>query len=432
MAGQPGIEAPTLRRLLSFDWYRSLSPGGRGAFWSSFAGWTLDSYDYQVYSFALTAIAATFNLSRGQSGLIATVTLVVSAFGGVLAGVLADRIGRVPTLMATIACYSLFTFLSGFAQSYEQLLLFRALQGFGFGGEWAAGAILVAEVANPAQRGRALGWIQSAWAIGWGLANLAYIVVFSLDPSGGSWRWLFWLGILPGLLVLYVRRRVPESEVFTETRRTLLEGSARRRPPLLQIFDRDLIGTTIPAALLATGAQGGYYSIFTWLPTYLNTARHFTVTGTGAYFFILIVGAFAGYVLSAYLNDWLGRRGTFVAYAVVSAGMILALTLLPADPLRGALPLVTFLLGFAASGVFSGFGSYLAELYPSRARGAGQGFCYNAGRAVGALFPTAIGFLSGSFGLGGAIAFGAAAYALCVVSLLFLPETRGKVLVPVE
>jgi MFS family permease len=431
MEGKAEIGAGALR-VLSFDWYRTLDRGGRRAFWSSFAGWALDSYDYQIYSFALTAIAATFALNRGQSGLIATVTLVVSAFGGMLAGVLADRIGRVPALIATISCYSVFTFLSGFAQSYEQLLIFRALQGLGFGGEWAAGAILVAEIANPAQRGRTMGWIQSAWAIGWALANLAYIVVFSLDPSGHSWRWLFWIGIVPALLVLYVRWRVPEPRVYAETRQAIESGSARRQLPLLEIFDRDLLKTTVPAALLATGAQGGYYSIFTWLPTYLATTKHFSVTGTGAYLFIVIAGAFLGYVLSAYLNDSLGRRGTFIAYAALSAAMILAFTLLPTPMLRPVLPVVSFVLGFAASGIFSGFGSYLAELYPSRVRGAGQGFCYNAGRGVGALFPAAIGFLAGSFGLGGAIAFGAAGYALCALSLLFLPETRGKVLVPVE
>ncbi|WP_338178229.1 MFS transporter [Candidatus Dormiibacter inghamiae] len=423
-------------RLISFEWYSAMRGSARGAFWSSFAGWSLDAYDYMIFSFAVTAIAATFGLTRGQTGLIATVTLVVSAFGGMAAGVLADRIGRVRTLMVTIAFYSVFTLLSGFAQSYEQLLFFRALQGLGFGGEWAAGAILVAELSDPVQRGRALGWIQSAWAIGWGLANLAFLIVFSLDHDKQAWRWLFWLGILPALLILYVRRTVKEPAVFQETRaaREKPEAGAERarRQPLAEIFSSGLLKTTLFASLLATGAQGGYYSFTTWLPTYLQTSRHLSVTGTGAFLFITIAGAFCGYIVSGYVNDWIGRRGTFAIYAVASAGMILLLTQLPADILRIVLPLVTFVLGFAASGIFSGFGSYLAELYPTRSRGAGQGFCYNSGRAVGALFPTAIGFLSASAGLSGAIAFGAGAYALCLVALLFLPETKGRELVAID
>jgi len=423
-------------RLISFEWYSAMRGSARGAFWSSFAGWSLDAYDYMIFTFALTAIAATFGLNRGQTGLIGTVTLVVSAFGGMLAGLLADRIGRVRTLMVTIGVYSVFTLLSGFSQSYGQLLLFRALQGLGFGGEWAAGAILIAELSDPVQRGRALGWIQSAWAIGWGLANLAFLVVFSLDHDKQAWRFLFWLGILPALLILYIRRTVKEPPIFQETRAAREqpggEAAPARRQPLLEIFSPGLLKTTLFASLLATGAQGGYYSFTTWLPTYLQSSRHLSVLGTGTFLFITIAGAFSGYVVSGYVNDWIGRRGTFAIYAVASAVMILLLTQLPTDTLRVVLPVVTFVLGFAASGIFSGFGSYLAELYPTRSRGAGQGFCYNSGRAVGALFPTAIGFLSAASGLGGAIAFGAGAYALCLLALLFLPETKGRELVPVD
>src|SRR5579884_4307048 len=194
------------RAILTLDWYRTLSGRAIHAFWASFAGWALDAFDYQIYTFTLTAIAAAFTLTKGQSGLIATVTLVVSAFGGVLAGTLADSIGRVRTLMLTIGVYAVCTCLSGLAPNFPLLLLFRTLQGLGFGGEWAAGALVVAEVANPIQRGRVLGMVQSAWAIGWGLALLAYTLVFSFVPSGLAWRVCFWLGILPALLILYVRR----------------------------------------------------------------------------------------------------------------------------------------------------------------------------------------------------------------------------------
>jgi len=441
MRSADNVAAPSPRQrhgsLVSLDWYRTLTGPAIHAFWASAIGWALDAFDFQVFSFSLTAIAATFALSQGQTGLIATATLVVSAVGGMLAGVLADQIGRVRTLMVTVAVYSLFTFLSGVSQSYEQLLVFRSLQGLGFGGEWAAGAILVAEIADPAQRGRVLGAVQSAWAVGWGLAAIAYTVVFSLTSPELGWRILFWLGIVPALLILYVRSFVKEPEVFVQTR---LARQARTREavaagatanPLVQIFRPDLLGTTVAASLLAVGAQGGYYAIFTWLPTFLKTERQLSVVGTGGYTAVVIIGSFLGYIVSGYVNDWLGRRATFVVYAVCSAVLIVLYTRIP----TGANEMLLVLglpLGFFASGIFSGFGSYLAELYPSRARGAGQGFCYNFGRAVGALFPTAIGFLSGSVGLAGAIGFGALGYVLCLVALLFLPETRGKQLVALE
>jgi MFS family permease len=428
----PGRE----RSILSLDWYRTLTGRAVHAFWASAIGWALDAFDYQVFSFTLTAIAATFALSQAQAGLIATSTLVVSAFGGVLAGVLADQIGRVRTLMVTVAVYSLFTFLSGVSQSYEQLLVFRSIQGLGFGGEWAAGAILVAEIANPAQRGRVLGAIQSSWAVGWGLAAIAYTIVFSVTSPELGWRILFWIGIVPSLLILYVRSFVKEPEVFVETQRARQArtqeavAAGATANPLVQIFRADLLPTTVAASVLAVGAQGGYYAIFTWLPTFLKTERQLSVVGTGGYTAVVIVGSFLGYLASGYINDWLGRRATFALYAVCSAVLVVAYTRIPIGA-NEVLLVLGLPLGFFASGIFSGFGSYLAELYPSRARGAGQGFCYNFGRAAGALFPTAIGFLSASIGLAGAIGFGAVGYGLCLIALLFLPETRGKSLVAV-
>jgi len=400
-------------------------------------GWALDGFDFMVLPLALSAIAATFAVSQGAAGLIVTVSLIVSAFGGILAGYLADKIGRVNTLMITIGLYSVGTFLSGLSPSYELLLVFRAIQGLGFGGEWAAGAILVSEMSRPDQRGRVLGMIQSAWAIGWGGAVIAYTIVFSLVGPELGWRVLFWLGILPALLVLYIRRKVSEPEVYVETRRAqeaqtqeAVERGATSNS-LVQIFRSDLLGTTAAASLLSIGAQGGYYSIFTWLPSYLETERNLNVVGTGSYLASVIIGSFLGYVLSGYLHDLLGRKLTFALYALLSALAIFLYTKIPV----GANQLLVVLglpLGFFASGIFSGFGSYLAELFPSRARGAGQGFTYNFGRAMGAFFPVAIGALSAAIGLAGAIAFGTSAYGLCLLALLFLPETRGKEFVPLD
>ena len=421
----------------NLDWYKSLQGNARPAFWAGFMGWALDGFDFMVLPLALSAIAATFAVSQGAAGLIVTVSLIVSAFGGILAGYLADKIGRVNTLIITVGLYSVGTFLSGLSPSYELLLVFRAIQGLGFGGEWAAGAILVSEMSRPDQRGRVLGMIQSAWAIGWGGAVIAYTIVFSLVGPELGWRVLFWLGILPALLVLYIRRKVSEPEVYVETRRAqeaqtqeAVERGATSNS-LVQIFRSDLLGTTAAASLLSIGAQGGYYSIFTWLPSYLETERNLNVVGTGSYLASVIIGSFLGYVLSGYLHDLLGRKRTFALYALLSALAIFLYTKIPV----GANQLLVVLglpLGFFASGIFSGFGSYLAELFPSRARGAGQGFTYNFGRAMGAFFPVAIGALSAAIGLAGAIAFGTSAYGLCLLALLFLPETRGKEFVPLD
>lgn len=434
---QTARDFPIQEKLISLDWYRTLTRTSVHAFWASFLGYAMDAFDYQIFTFILTAIAASFALSTAQSGLIATVTLVVSAFGGLLAGMLADTIGRVRTLMITIGVYSLFTFLSGLSPNYEFLLIFRSLQGLGFGGEWAAGAILIAEVADPAQRGRVLGMVQSSWAVGWAVALIAYTVVFSIFPPALGWRIAFCLGILPGLATLYIRRTVREPEVFVQTREAEEERTEEAvqhgatRNSLLQIFQPDLLGRTLPATLLAVGAQGGYYAIFTWLPTFLKTSRHLSIVNSVPYLSVVILGSFLGYVASGYINDWIGRKLTFVLYAICSGLLIYFYTQIP----TGANTLLLILgapLGFFASGIFSGFGSYLAELFPSRARGAGQGFCYNFGRGIGAFFPAIIGVLSLKIGLAGAIGFGALGYVLCIISLFFLPETKGKHLVAVD
>lgn len=404
----------------SFAWFRTLDPRGRRAFGGAFGGYALDSYDYQVLPLTLAAITAAFGLTTGQAGLLATTTLVVSAIGGAIAGVLADRIGRVPTLLVTVITYAVFTVLCGFATSYEMLLVFRALQGLGFGGEWAAGAILVAEYCQPRYRGRALAFVQSAWAVGWGLAVVVYTVVFQLVDDDMAWRVLFWTGAAPALLVLWVRRAVKDAPEADRLRRENPE-----RGSFTAIFRGPLLRTTLFASLLATGVQGGYYALFTWLPTFLKTERGLSVIGTGGYLFFLITGAFAGYVTGGYVTDRLGRKRTFTLFAVASALLVLGYTAIPAGA-NTAILFLGFPLGFCASAIFSGFGSYLAELYPAAVRGTGQGFTYNFGRGVGALFPAAIGFAAQSLGVGGAMVFAALGYGLAVVALLGLPETVGR------
>jgi MFS family permease len=276
---------------------------------------------------------------------------------------------------------------------------------------------------RPESRGKALGTVQSAWAVGWAIAVLAYLLVFELFPETTAWRVLMCLGILPALLILYVRRKVRDPEVYRE--------APKRESPLSRIFSSDLLKTTVFASILATGIQGGYYAMFTWIPTYLKKERDLTIVGTSGYLFVVIAGAFLGYLSAGFVHDRLGRRKSFTLFAALAGVSLVAYFLVP-EGSNTTLLIIGFPLGFFASGCFSGFGSYLAELYPTRARGTGAGFCYNVGRAFGALFPGIIGFLAAAIGLGGAVAFGVFGYVLAIGALRFLPETHGKELVPVE
>ncbi|MET8247909.1 MFS transporter [Streptomyces sp. NPDC005202] len=410
----------------ALGWLRALDPRGRRAFAGAFGGYALDSYDYFTLPLTMVTLAAYFGLDSGQTGLFTTVTLVVSAIGGAVAGVVADRVGRVRALMITVITYAVFTVACGFAPNYETLLACRALQGLGFGGEWAVGAILVAEYASAKHRGRTLGAIQSSWAVGWALAVIVYTVVFSFVGDDLAWRVMFWTGALPALLVVWVRRRVHDAPEATAVR----EKSAEKGL-FAAIFKPGTAGapgllrTTVFAGLLSTGVQGGYYTLATWVPTYLKTERGLSVVGTGSYLAFLISGAFIGYLTGGYLTDRLGRRRNIWLFALLSAICILAYANIPSGA-NTLLLVLGFPLGFCMSAIFSGFGSYLSELYPTAVRGTGQGFTYNTGRAVGAVFPTLVGFLADSWGVGGALVFGAIGYGLAALALLGLPETRGK------
>ncbi|WP_420312308.1 MFS transporter [Streptomyces sp. YS-B37] len=410
----------------AFAWLRALGPNGRRAFAGAFGGYALDSYDYFTLPLSMVALAAYFGLDSGQTGLFTTVTLVVSAVGGAIAGVFADRVGRVKALMITVITYAVFTVACGFAPNYETLLVFRALQGLGFGGEWAVGAILVAEYASAKHRGRTLGAVQSSWAVGWALAAVVYTLVFSFLGDDLAWRVMFWTGALPALLVLWVRRRVhdaPEATAVREQNTQKGSFAAIFKPGTAEA--PGLLRTTVFAGLLSTGVQGGYYTLATWVPTYLKTERGLSVVGTGGYLTFLISGAFLGYLTGGYLTDVLGRKRNIWLFALLSAICILAYTHIPSGS-NTLLLVLGFPLGFCMSAIFSGFGSYLSELYPTALRGTGQGFTYNTGRAVGAVFPTLVGFLADSWGVGGALVFGAIGYGIAALALLGLPETRGK------
>ncbi|MCL6691941.1 MFS transporter [Pseudomonas sp. R3.Fl] len=408
-----------------FGWYRELDKQERRTFWSCKIGYGLDGMDTQMLSFVIPTLIALWGISTGEAGLIHTLTLLASAAGGWVAGILSDRIGRVLTLQLTVLWFAFFTFLCGLAQNYEQLLIARTLMGFGFGGEWTAGAVLIGEVIRARDRGKAVGLVQSGWALGWGVTALLYALLFSVLSPEYAWRSLFLLGLLPALFVLLVRRLVKEPEVYQRAK--ALESG--EKIGFHEIFAPGMLSITLRASLLTTGALGGYYAITSWLPTYLKTERHLSVLGTGGYLAMVILGSYVGYVVSAFLTDLLGRKKNFILFAVGSFIVVLLYTQLPIA--NAAMLWLGFPLGFFASGIFSGMGAFLTELFPTRIRGSGQGFCYNAGRAIAALFPMLIGMISQHVPLGlGIGGFAAVSYGVVILAALSLPETRGKQLEP--
>jgi MFS family permease len=403
-------------------WLTNLTVRERRTFWACFSGWVLDAMDVQFYAVALPTLIAVWGLSRSQAGMLGTSALLFSSAGGWLAGILADRIGRVRVLKLTILWFTAFTVLSGLTQSYGQLLVTRSLQGLGFGGEWAAGAVLIGEVIDKRIRGRVVGTVQSGWSVGYGAAVLLYTVLFSVARPELAWRLLFLLGPAPAIVVLWMCRNVEEPELF---RRAKATPPLDRRVTSLEIFQSPLRQRTIVASLLAAGALGGNYTILTWLPTFLRTVRNLSVLSTGSYLAVNITGSFLGYVFSAHLCDWLGRRKTFVITALCAAVVVAVYTLVP---LGGtALLLLGFPLGFFQSGIIAGMGATFAELFPTRVRATGQGFSYNSGRAVGSFVPLLVGVMAADLGLARAIGLCAmSSYAVVLAAAAMLPETRGQ------
>jgi MFS family permease len=406
-----------------FTWYRDITAQERKTFWGCFGGWALDALDVQMFSLAIPVLIATFGLDKTDAGLISGVTLVSSALGGWIMGAVSDRIGRVRALQLTIVWFSVFTLLSAFAATFSQLLVLKALQGFGFGGEWAAGAVLMAEAIRPEHRGKVMGTVQSAWAVGWGGAVLLYAVVTMLLPPDLAWRVMFGIGILPAFLIVYVRRNIAEPARGPLRAPRHVPGLAN---PFV-IFRPDVLRVTIVGALVGVGAHGGYYALMTWLPTYLKTERHLSVLATSGYLAIVIVAFWCGCIASAWLMDRLGRRPNLAIFAACCVVTVLAYVFL--DLGNTAMLILGFPLGFFAAGIPASLGALFNELYPGEMRGAGVGFCYNFGRIVSAGFPLLVGHMSTNMPLGTAIGIDAGlAYALVVVAVLALPETRGKAL----
>jgi MFS family permease len=283
--------------------------------------------------------------------------------------------------------------------------------------------VLIAETVQARYRGKAVAAVQSGWSVGYGTAALLFTIFFNLFPAQQAWRYLFFAGLLPAVLVFFVRRFVKEPEIYVATRRKIEAGA--QAPRTWEIFLPPTGVTTILSTLLVMGILGGNYNILTWLPTYLRTVRHLSITNTGAFLLVNIAGSFFGYIIGGYIADIIGRRLSFMLFAC--AATITVIVYMFAAVNNTMILVLGFPLGFFPSALNAGVGAFLSELFPTRIRGTAQGFAYNAGRGIGAFFPALVGRFGDQFPLGQVIGTVAAvAYSLVIVAALLLPETKAK------
>jgi MFS family permease len=401
-------------------WFVDLTEPERATFWACFWGWALDATDVQIYALIMPTLITLWALTKTQAGLLATVALIVSSLGGWLAGMLADRIGRIRVLQITIVWFSVFTAISGLTHSFGQLMIVRSLQGLGFGGEWAAGAVLISETIRREFRGRAVGTVQGGWSVGYGIAVALFWLAFWIFPRDIAWRALFFVGLLPAVLIMFLLRKIEEPAIFLQSQKQAHRTGAE----FLLIFRRPLLSRTATASLLATAVLGANYTVLAWLPTYLSLVRNLSIGGTGLYLIINILGSFCGYLSAAHVSDYYGRRRTFMVYAILAAITVSTYMFLPLA--NSWLLLLGFPLGFCQSGIVGVIGAAFAELFPTEVRATGQGFSYNVGRGIGAILPTAVGVISSKMALGTAIGLCAmCAYGVVAIAALMLPETKN-------
>jgi len=405
-------------------WYRQSTPKVRRVFWTCAAAWGLDSMDGFVYQYMIPAIVAGLGLTLAQAGSIASANYFAGAIGGWTGGWLADRYGRARVLQVTILWFSVFSFLSGFAQNYEQLLFLRILHGFGFGAEWAVGAVLLGELVAPAHRGKAIGAVQSAAGPGSMMAALLAGPVAASLPMALGWRVAFFIGVLPALLVFFVRREDDDADIFRRAKARAQEQGRTFLP--VAIFRPQLRRLTALACLLALGSQGAGFAVSNYLTTFLSTERGLSLSVAGIYVLFNSLGGFFGFLTNAYISDRIGRRQAFRYFAV---GFIIAVNLYIFLPLgNSAFTLLPagFVYGFFQFGIYASFGPYFTELFPTEVRATGQAFAYNFGRASSALFIQGVAMLTAYMPLSsGMVIMACIAQSCAILATFFLPETAG-------
>ncbi len=390
---------------------RSLLAGG--------LGWMLDSMDVMLYSMVLARLMTDLGMSKTTAGYLNSLTLLSSALGGIAFGFLADRIGRVRSMMLSILVYSLASGACGLTTSIPQLAVFRFLLGLGLGGEWGIGAALIAETWRAEHRGKALALMQSSWAIG---EMLAVLVTAILLPTFG-WRAVFFAGLLPALVAFWVWRSVPEPQLWTA------RGS-RAGVPLKILLRPDLLRNGLIATTMNAFTMFGYWGLFTWIPAYLSLpveqgGRGLGLMATTTWLLVMAIGKWFGYASYGVFADRVGRRRSYGGYLLVAALLV---------PLYGMAtqPVVLLILGplvaFFGTGYYSGFGPITSELFPTQIRATAMGIAYNIGQGASAIAPPVIGALASRYGLGSAFLPLAGAFLIAAVLSQTLPETMGKVL----
>ena len=406
-----------------FGWFKEGSPQARRALSAASLGWMLDSFDIMLYALVLGTLLQDFSISTSTAGFLGSLTLIASGVGGVLFGLIADRMGRRRAMIGSILVYSVFTTMCGLAGAIWQLGVFRFLLGLGMGGEWTSGAALVSESWPDKHRGKALAWMQSAWAVGYAAAAL---VVYAVLPRFG-WRAVFFVGALPALLTLWIRRSVRESDVWMRSQNL----PRQTRGSLRGIFRDGFAGTTVMLTLLSLATIFAYWGFNLWIPAYLSLPVERGGLGLSASLTTLLVvtmqaGTFLGYVSFGYVSDAVGRRKSFVTYLVAAAALILVYSVVTRV---GLLLALGTLVAFFGTGFFSGFGAVTAEIYPTAIRATAQGFTFNMGRFGSAVAPFLIGSLAQTHGFASAFALLAAAFAVGALTWIWLPETRGRSLI---
>lgn len=402
-----------------FSWWREGSPQARKALLAAGLGWMLDAFDVTLFAMALPAVRAELGLSAAAGGALGSATLIAAAVGGVLFGLIADRFGRTRALMLSVAIYSVFTAACGFATTFTQFLVFRTILGLGMGGEWASGAALVSETWPAQHRGKALGFMQSGWAIGYAAAALVNALV---QPEFG-WRAVFFVGILPAFFTLWVRRNVEEPAIWTATAAT-----RHKEAGVARIFRPPLLALTIALTLMNTFTLFAWWGFYLWLPSYLTQPASAGGVGlqllsSSGFILVMQAGMWVGYVTFGFVSDRVGRKRTYVTYLVTAAVLLAAYLSVRDQTLLLALgPFVAFF----ATGYFSGFGAVTAEIYPTSIRASAQGFTYNIGRVASAAAPWAVGSLAQTHGFATALLLSSAAFLLAALTWIWIPETRGR------
>ena len=401
-------------------WWRDGTPEGRRALVAGSLGWMLDSFDVMLYALVLAALMRDLSMSKLTAGLLGSATLVASAVGGLVFGVVADRYGRTRALVWSILIYSVFTAACGLAQTVAHLAVFRVFLGLGMGGEWASGAALVSETWSAEHRGKALGFMQSAWAVGYGAAA---IVVATVMPVWG-WRAVFFVGVLPALLTVWVQRRVEEPALWRARR----AAPAAARGSLAAVFRGDLRRLTIAVTAMNAGTMFGWWGFNQWIPAYLSLPAADGGIGLGTrvmsgFIVAMQVGMWFGYVTFGFVSDRVGRKRAYVTYLLAAAVLMLAYA---ATREPGALLLLGPVAAFFATGYFTGFGAVTAEIYPTEIRATAQGFTYNIGRIGSAVAPWAVGRLADTSGFGAAFSLSAVAFLFAAIMWAWIPETRGR------